>query len=334
MTQITDTLTIRGHSVKNRIAMLPIMTFSFKGDGEDYFGQQHITHYTEAAKGGTGLVILQGTNVSGVLTESEKWTPGCQNTLKTIAANAKSQGAVVMIQLACGGGDRTVDVNLPSTEEIQTRQQEMLKAALNAHALGFDGVEYHFAHGFFLCKMLDAEQNRRNDIFGGNAENRARILTDIIPKIRSATGENFIIAVRMGAYIPTEELGVQAAKRFEAAGVDMLDITFGVEFPSHPVPKDFPFGPVTYSGALIKRTVNIPVIGVYGLRSEEQIKTLLEKGYADMAGVARGILADPHFAERVIKGEAVNSCLACKECFWFTDHTKCPARAKTHTPKH
>ncbi|MDR3321635.1 MAG: hypothetical protein LBS93_04235 [Synergistaceae bacterium] len=67
MARITDSLLIRGRRIKNRIAMLPVMTFSFHGDNGDFYGNQHVEHYTEAARGGTGLVILQATNVVGAL---------------------------------------------------------------------------------------------------------------------------------------------------------------------------------------------------------------------------------------------------------------------------
>jgi 2,4-dienoyl-CoA reductase-like NADH-dependent reductase (Old Yellow Enzyme family) len=324
MTKITDELTIRGNRVKNRIAMLPVMTFSFVGDGGNFYGRQHIDHYAEIAEGGAGLVIVQATHVDGVLSESGKWTPGSQDALKAIAANSKSRGAVAIMQLAAGDGK--LDINLPSSEDLRTKQRELLEAALKAHALGYDGVEYHFAHGFYLCKLLDASYNRRTDEFGGSTENRARILTDIIPAIREKTGENFIVAVRMGAYTPTLETAIETARLFEKSGVDLLDISFGMKIPPGPVPDDFTFGPVTHSGYLIKQSVNIPVIGVYDLRSAEQVRTLVERGYADMAGVARAILADPRFPERVLNEQSVNQCRACKECFWFTDHTKCPAR--------
>jgi 2,4-dienoyl-CoA reductase-like NADH-dependent reductase (Old Yellow Enzyme family) len=151
-------------------------------------------------------------------------------------------------------------------------------------------------------------------------------LTDILPEIRSRTAESFSVAVRMGAYMPTLDDGIETAKLFEKAGVDLLDITYGVKMPSGPTPDDFPFSPVTYSGRLIKQAVGIPVIGVYGLRTGEQVRMLIARGYADFAGIGKGMLADLYFADHVIWGLPMNSCQACKRCRWYTDHTKCPAR--------
>jgi 2,4-dienoyl-CoA reductase-like NADH-dependent reductase (Old Yellow Enzyme family) len=325
MAQITDTLAIRRRVVKNRIAMLPVLTFSFDSEDGNFYGEQHVSHYTEIAAGGAGLVVVQGTDVTGARSGGGKWTPGSRESLRAIASGIKSRGAAALIQLSFSG-DRVSDVNAYSTKEISARQDELLAAAIASGELGFDGVEFHFAHGYFLCRMLDASLNKRKDDFGGSMENRARIVTDIIPEIRANAGDDFIIGARMGAFIPSEQNGVSAAKNFESSGVDFLDITFGVEIPPGPVPADFPFSPVTYSGYLIKQNVNIPVIGVYGLRTEEQVRALVERGYADIAGVARGILADPCFPERVLKSKPVNICRSCRDCQWFTNHTKCPAR--------
>jgi len=67
---------------------------------------------------------------------------------------------------------------------------------------GFDGVEYHFAHGFTLCKFLDASYNKRTDLYGGDAANRARILIELLPEIRNSTHDKFIVSVRMSEYLP------------------------------------------------------------------------------------------------------------------------------------
>jgi 2,4-dienoyl-CoA reductase-like NADH-dependent reductase (Old Yellow Enzyme family) len=324
MANIKDSITIRGREIKNRIAMLPMYTFSFHGDGNDFYGSQHIDHYTEAATGGTGLIILQATHVSGVLTETEQWTPGSKKALKVIADNARAQGATVLMQLACGD----TDINELSTGDLLQKQREMLAAAITAAELGYHGVEYHFAHGFYLCKLLDAAENKRADTFGGSLENRMRILTDILPELRGKTEDNFIVGVRFGLFTPTKETGILAAKMFESAGVDFLDITFGMTIPEFTVSEDFPFSAITYCGYTIKQVVTIPVIGVNDINTGEQAQLLLERGYADIAGIGCGMLADLHFAEKILSGIPVNKCYGCARCKWFTDHTKCPARTK------
>lgn len=322
MTKISDEIIIRNHHIKNRIVMPPMVTFSFHGDNGSYYGRQHIEHYTKCAKGGVGLIIVQATNVSGAVNGTNLWTESNKDVLRKIASGCHKHGATVMIQLSCGD----IDINLLSSEQVYSMQQDMKMAAKTAYDIGFDGVEYHFAHGFTLCKFLDEKYNKRQDLYGGSTENRARILTEIFPDIRKDTGDSFIISVRMGEYLPKSKDGIEAARVFQSAGIDLLHISFGMNPPDGDVPKDFKCSAITYSACNIKRAVNIPVIAVNEIRTEEQVEFLIENNFVDLVSIGRGILADYEFANHVINSEPVNKCFGCNKCFWFMDHTKCPAR--------
>jgi 2,4-dienoyl-CoA reductase-like NADH-dependent reductase (Old Yellow Enzyme family) len=326
MAKLSDTLSIRGKTAKNRLVFLPCVTFSFRGDGGDSFGGQHLRHYTEATAGGAGIVYVQGTGAHGILEETEQWTRGSQATLAKIVGAIHAGGALAMIQLSWGG-DRETDLNALTTDELLLRQKELLAAAVKVGELGFDGCEFHFGHGFLLCKLIDAEANRRSDRFGGSVSARASVVTDIIPEIRAKCGADFILAVRMGALLPTLDAGLEAARHWEKSGIDLLNITFSMVMPDAP-PPGFPLSGMAYGGYLIKRAVSIPVIGVGGLTTGEKAAALVENGYADLAGIAHGILADPEFPNKALAGRPVRECAGCRECFWFTDHTKCPARRR------
>lgn len=328
MVKLSDSLTIRGNCIKNRIAMLPMVTFSLHGDDEkNYYGKQHLEHYIEVARGGAGLIILQSTNVIGASASQNMWTSGSMDTLGKIAFNVRQYGATVMMQLACGDKER--DITALPAESIKRIQAELIAASLKAYALGFQGVEYHCAHGFTLSKFLDAADNKRTDAFGGSIENRARVVTEILAEVRQKTSSNFILSVRMGAYQPESHDGLAMAQHFEASGIDMLNISFGIKIPETAVPSYFPYSPVTYSAYMVKQVVDIPVIGLYEIRTAEQAHKLVENGYADIVGIGRAILADPHFASHILDNKPVDSCLACKPCKWYKDHTKCPARIKS-----
>ncbi len=121
------------------------------------------------------------------------------------------------------------------------------------------------------------------------------------------------------------------AQVFEKAGVNLLNISFGMQPPVQPVPDGFICSPMSYSGYKIKKEVGIPVIAVNEICTEEQIRFLIEKDYADFAGIGRAMLADAEFANHVINSESVNKCFRCKQCFWITDHVKCPASKNIHS---
>ena len=325
MSQLADSIAIRGQRIKNRIVMPPMVCFSFRGDNGGLYGEQHVEHYSRRAAGGTGLVIIQATPVFGAAGQLKAWSAEQLRPLVTIARNCHDQGATVMMQLA--GGD--IDINELSTEQVHALQADCVAAALRVREAGFDGVEYHFAHGYTFCRFFDPGANRRTDEYGGALENRLRILTEILPQIRAGVGEDFIIGVRMGSNIPDTAGAVAVARALEAAGVDLLHVSFGMTPPTE-VPADFPASAVAYGGSRIKQAVGIPVIAVGEIFTPETARFLIETGQADLVAVGRGMLADEDWAAKALAGAAVRQCRNCgrksRGCSWFTDHTRCPAR--------
>lgn len=322
MAKLQDMIVIKGNTIKNRIVMEPLYTFSFQGDNGSFYGKQHLEHYSRCAKGGVGLLIVQGTFVMGAVDASGLWSEDNTKVLKQISNHCHEQGVIAMMQLSCGDQD----INGMTISEINHMQLNMTEAAVRACELGFEGAEFHFAHGFTLCKFLDASFNQRTDQYGGNIGNRARILTEVIPQIRKRTHEKFILGVRMGEYQPESKDGIEAAKTFEEAGIDILNISFGMKPPEYSLIEGFPCSAMTYSACKIKKEVNIPVIAVNEIRTEAQARYLIENDCVDFVGVGRAVLADPEFANHLLNGEPINKCHGCKGCLWFKDHTKCPAR--------
>lgn len=326
MSKLSDEITIGGKKIKNRIVMPPMMCFSFKGDNGGRYGEQHVNHYTQRAKGGTGLIIIQATPVGGAKKQLGVWNDEQMKPLKAIAQNCHHYGSTVMMQLYC----EDENINEVSVEQIHTMQVDCIAAAAMAKQAGFDGVEYHFAHGFTLCRFLDPISNQRKDSYGGSLINRVRIITEIIPEIRKAAGEDFIVSARMGGNIPDVAGAIAVAKVLEESGIDLLHISFGMQEPTNAVPADFKGSIIAYNGSEIKKHVNIPVIAVSEIVTGEQAKFLVENDYANLVAIGRGLFADENWANKVLAGKAINQCRNCggtsRKCLWFNDHTKCPAR--------
>jgi N-ethylmaleimide reductase len=53
------------------------------------------------------------------------------------------------------------------------------RAATNAKAAGFDGVEIHAANGYLIDQFLRDGTNQRDDAYGGSVDNRARLLREV-----------------------------------------------------------------------------------------------------------------------------------------------------------
>jgi N-ethylmaleimide reductase len=64
------------------------------------------------------------------------------------------------------------------------------KAAENAKAAGFDGVEVHGANGYLLDEFLRDGANKRTGPYGGSIENRARLMLEVLDAVISVWGPN------------------------------------------------------------------------------------------------------------------------------------------------
>jgi N-ethylmaleimide reductase len=85
------------------------------------------------------------------------------------------------------------------TQEIPGIIADYRRAAVNALAAGFDGVEIHGANGYLLEQFLQSRSNQRNDRYGGSIENRARLLLEVTEAVAEVWGADRV-GVRLSPF--------------------------------------------------------------------------------------------------------------------------------------
>jgi len=70
-----------------------------------------------------------------------------------------------------------------TTEDIRRTIHHYRRAAENAKAAGFDGVQLHGANGYLIDQFLRDKTNHRSDAYGGSIENRARFLIEVVKAV-------------------------------------------------------------------------------------------------------------------------------------------------------
>jgi 2,4-dienoyl-CoA reductase-like NADH-dependent reductase (Old Yellow Enzyme family) len=73
-------------------------------------------------------------------------------------------------------------------EEIPGVIEDYRRAARNAQAAGFDGVEIHGANGYLLDQFLQDRANQRADDYGGSIPRRARLMLEVADAVISVWG--------------------------------------------------------------------------------------------------------------------------------------------------
>jgi 2,4-dienoyl-CoA reductase-like NADH-dependent reductase (Old Yellow Enzyme family) len=187
--------------------------------------------------------------------------------------------------------------------EIANIVTDFQNAACRVKESGFDGVEIHSAHGYFLNQFFSPLTNQRIDEYGGTVHNRIRLHLEVIAAVRAVVGEDFPLLLRLGAsdFVAggtTIEDSQLAAQEFEKAGVHILDISGGFSGYSIPgVTEQGYFAPLT---AAIKKVISIPVILTGGISEVQAAEQLLAEGKADLIGVGRAVLKDSLWAKQAV----------------------------------
>jgi 2,4-dienoyl-CoA reductase-like NADH-dependent reductase (Old Yellow Enzyme family) len=73
-------------------------------------------------------------------------------------------------------------------EDIKRIRGDYVRAARNAIAAGFDGVQIHGANGYLVDQFLRDGANFRTDEYGGSIENRLRFMTEVLEDVGDAIG--------------------------------------------------------------------------------------------------------------------------------------------------
>lgn len=121
-----------------------------------------------------------------------------------------------------------------TTTEVQQLIQRFIDGAEICHQAGFDGVELHASHGYQLAAFLSPRTNQRTDQYGGSAENRFRIIAEIVAGIRQRIADRqFVVGIKLNSadYVHgglTEEDALQNIRWLAEMGtVDFAEISGG-----------------------------------------------------------------------------------------------------------
>jgi 2,4-dienoyl-CoA reductase-like NADH-dependent reductase (Old Yellow Enzyme family) len=320
MPSLFSPISIKTMTLKNRVVFPPIATnFGLRNN-------QVRCYLTERAKGGAGLVIIQGTPIA--LLASEKWAAA----LKPVVDSVHAGGAAIGIQLWAGNELPNKDKVAPSARneyreatvlELETVAKMFAAAAGAARDAGFDTIDIHGAHGYFLHQFYSPLTNQRQDRFGGSLTNRIAFPLQCVRAVRDAVGAEFPIMYRLSA-VEQAPGGITLAdslifaRELERAGVDILDVSAGGQFDtvhiSTPSSKA-PLGTHAHLAGALKQAVTIPVIAVGKFNTLEICEEVLKEGKADLIAVGRQLLADPFWPAKLQEGREseVVRCLACSK---------------------
>lgn len=306
-------LWLRDMELKNRIVMSPMLMYLAQPDG--LVTDLHLAHYGARALGGVGLILTEVIAVQpeGRISDIDLglWRDEQVAGIRRLAEIAHAAGARFGIQLNHAGrksnsaGERLAPTaqaygDSPVPRELTGDEIRELVAAYGASArraveAGVDCVEIHASHGYLLHEFLSPRSNRRTDEYGGSAENRMRILLEIVAAVRAAVGDERPIFVRMPAkdVLPdglTEDDAQELAKRLLETSVDVVDVSTGNLEPGYDAPV-YPGYQLEYARRLGELGGHVAAFG--SIDSPSLAEYAVSSGAADLVLLGRALLRDP-----------------------------------------
>jgi 2,4-dienoyl-CoA reductase-like NADH-dependent reductase (Old Yellow Enzyme family) len=342
MSILFSEITMRSVTFRNRIFVSPMCQYSSQ---EGLPTDWHMVHLGSRAVGGAGLVMVEATAISpeGRISPGDSgiWNDAHAEAFLPISRFIREQGAVAGIQLAhagrkgscslpwLGGGPLGMEacgwqtlapssppfdeghpfprvLTLEELDEIETQFRSAARRALSA---GFQIIELHMAHGYLLHEFLSPLVNHRDDMYGGNLENRIRFPMRIATAVREEWPSKLPLFVRISATDWVEggwdiDQSVILARHLRGIGVDLIDCSSGFAVPNEPVP----FGPgfqVPFA-ARVRAEAGIATGAVGCITEPAQAEQIVATGQADVVLLGRQMLIDPYWplhAAKVLHGD-------------------------------
>ncbi|MDX8044434.1 NADH:flavin oxidoreductase/NADH oxidase [Gracilibacillus sp. S3-1-1] len=319
MDQLFSSFQIKNLALKNRVVMPPMCQYSVtKEDGTP--NDWHYHHYVSRAIGGTGLVIVEMTNIEpdGRITNNclGLWSDEQIPAYKKIVDAVHAQGSKIAIQIA-HAGRKAEDAETPvapsairfnerynepralSTDEVKEMVEKFRQSVRRAVEAGFDAIELHGAHGYLIHQFHSNYTNKRDDEYA----ELTRFGTEVVKAAKSEMPADMPLIMRLSATEFVEEGyqlqdGVELAKAYKEAGVDMFHISAGGEGAIAPSrnPGRHSGYMVPFARAVREALKDTPVIAVGILEDAHVADSVVGNEDADLVAVGRGMLRDPYWA--------------------------------------
>lgn len=311
---------------------------------------QLIAYHQERAKGGAGLIVVEANAIHPtayftahtIMAYTDEIIPHYERLGNTV----HPYGTKMFIQLFHPGREvfpsGTSVAVAPSTvpsdrfrvmpkaldlDEIKEIIRGYGETAERVKKGGLDGVEIVASHGYLISQFWSPRLNLRKDEYGENFENRMRFLQEIIHSVREKVGDDYVVGLRLSVddfvkegstfdevleklqYVDQHIGGLNYLSLVGGSSATFISSVFIV--PPAPIP---PAHFASYAGK-IRESVSIPVFLTSRINDPVIADKILESGQADMVGMTRAMICDPHMPKKAMRGEIerIRVCIACNQ---------------------
>ena len=323
MKSIFDQTKLGSLNVKNRLVRSATWEDMANLDGS--IPDELIDVYENLAAGGVGTIITGFTSVASndfyfdgmmrLSSDSEK----ILSQYKKLVEKVHAHDVKILAQLALGGffeNGNLIEPDQISEDQFEKIVELFSDASRRARDCGFDGVQIHAAHFFFLSRFISPAVNPR--------ENRIEILKRILQKIRENAPE-FHVSMKLNSndFTPgglDENQSMEIAEIMTAEGIDSIEVSGNGTSVAGIRPGKNEGYFFEFARDLSER-ISIPVILVGGHRSVEHMEKILNSSRIEFLSISRPLICEPNLINRWKSGDLKPSrCVSCNSCYQTQNH--------------
>lgn len=323
MKTIFDKTGIKNLKLKNRL--FRSATWEALADENGHFDEEIYNIYDQLAAGGVGCIISGFTSVS----DNDRYFGGMARLSndglipehKRLTDTVHAHNVPIIAQLALGEYQNK-EISKLTDSDIDRIREMFVRAADRAVLAGYDGVQIHAAHGFFLSRYISPAHNRR--------ANPEQLIIDIAKAVCERYPELHITMKINSSDFMYGGLDENGSMRICLACVPYLDsievsgngtsvggIKTGV---NEAYFKEFALA--------LAEKIDIPVILVGGHRSIDNMNNVLNEGKIEYLSLSRPLIREPDLINRWQRGECSPAkCVSCNMCYRTPAH-KCIFRLR------
>ena len=317
MSVLFSKTTLGNLALQNHLVMSPLTRSRAVGNVPndlmaEYYGQRAsagliITEGTSPSPNGLGYARIPGIYSGAQVAGWKKATDTVHARGAKIFVLAPSAVAAAGQMFTDAEGMKPHPVPAAMTaDELKSTIAEYAKAATNAVAAGFDGIELHAANGYLLEQFIRLNSNQRADAYGGSIENRARFVLEAVQASIAAIGKDKV-GIRLSPYGVFNDMPLYPemeadyaylAQKLNETGLVYVHLVDHSAGGAPPVPASIK---ATFRNSF-KRSLILS-----GGYDAERAESDLASGKADLIAVGKGFLANPDLVARWKSKAPVNA---------------------------
>ncbi len=322
-------------------------TWMEKATVDGYITDELLAKYTELAKAKLGMVICGYARVMEDERANDKMI-GMYNdevaaSFKALTDVFKANNTPVGIQIAMGGtqihyqGDVKWKIYSPSAkevkrtdsfgneliyhvpemtiEEIQMVQEKFVEAAVRVKNTGFDLVQIHAGHGYFLSQWMNPELNTRDDEYG---QDRTKFIVELYEKMRNAVGSEMNIAIKLNSeekiadHSNHDEM-LRLCQILDTKGIDLIEVSGFAPSRMKVTPENESFFS-EFTKKLVE-VVDCKTMITGGNKTFKQIEKMQMETGVDYIGLSRPLISEPDLIKQWMEDEDFKMrCVSCNHC--------------------